>query len=199
MLRPMSDLTAPGSPAAPEPIATDSDVTPVGSEGMAEPAGSGGTAEPAGSGGTPEPVPADVDAVEPDPERNGEFVEHPAKVMRIGSMIKQLLDEVRSAPLDEKSRVRLKEIYETSISELAAGLSPDLSEELATFTTPFSDDAPSEAELRIAQAQLVGWLEGLFHGIQATLFAQQVAEKQVEEMRRRSLPAPAQDRSGTYL
>ncbi|CAA9210728.1 MAG: hypothetical protein AVDCRST_MAG76-100 [uncultured Acidimicrobiales bacterium] len=136
---------------------------------------------------------------DPGHERGGEFVEHPAKVMRIGSMVKQLLDEVRSAPLDDKSRARLKEIYETSISELSEGLSPDLSEELATLTTPFADGAPSDAELRIAQAQLVGWLEGLFHGIQATLFAQQAAEKQMQEMRRRSLPAPAEDRSGTYL
>ena len=134
-----------------------------------------------------------------EPERSGEFVEHPAKVMRIGSMVKQLLEEVRSAPLDEKSRARLKEIYETSIRELSEGLSPDLSEELATLTTPFTDGAPSDAELRVAQAQLVGWLEGLFHGIQATLFAQQVAEKQLAEMRQRSLPAPAEDRSGTYL
>ena len=133
------------------------------------------------------------------PDRGGEFVEHPAKVMRIGSMVKQLLDEVRSAPLDEKSRTRLKEIYETSITELSEGLSPDLSDELDTLTTPFADGAPSDSELRIAQAQLVGWLEGLFHGIQATLFAQQAAEKQMQEMRRRSLPAPAEDRSGTYL
>jgi len=133
------------------------------------------------------------------PERSGEFVEHPAKVMRIGSMVKQLLDEVRSAPLDDKSRARLKEIYETSIRELSDGLSPDLSDELATLTTPFGDGAPSDSELRVAQAQLVGWLEGLFHGIQATLFAQQVAEKQLQELRQRSLPAPAEDRSGTYL
>jgi hypothetical protein len=149
--------------------------------------------EPA-NGGRAAEVPAEAE-----PERDGEFVEHPAKVMRIGSMIKQLLDEVRSAPLDEKSRARLKEIYETSIAELSEGLSPDLSEELATLTTPFEDAAPSESELRIAQAQLVGWLEGLFHGIQATLFAQQAAQKQMEELRRRSIPAPAQDRSGTYL
>jgi hypothetical protein len=146
-----------------------------------------------------EPAPTAPVPVEPEDERDGEFVEHPAKVMRIGSMIKQLLDEVRAAPLDEKSRARLKEIHETSVRELAEGLSPDLSEELATLTTPFEDAAPSEAELRIAQAQLVGWLEGLFHGIQATLFAQQAAQKQLEEMRRRSIPAPVQDRSGTYL
>ena len=146
-----------------------------------------------------EPAPPPVPQEEPEGERAGEFVEHPAKVMRIGSMVKQLLEEVRSAPLDEKSRTRLKEIYETSIRELSEGLSPDLSDELDTLTTPFTDGAPSDAELRVAQAQLVGWLEGLFHGIQATLFAQQAAEKQMAEMRRRSLPAPAEDRSGTYL
>ncbi len=146
-----------------------------------------------------EPAGPPVPQEEVEPDRSGEFVEHPAKVMRIGSMVKQLLEEVRSAPLDEKSRARLKEIYETSIRELSEGLSPDLSDELATLTTPFTDGAPSDAELRVAQAQLVGWLEGLFHGIQATLFAQQAAEKQLQEMRRRSLPAPAEDRSGTYL
>ena len=140
------------------------------------------------------PVPPDEG-----PGRSGEFVEHPAKVMRIGSMVKQLLDEVRSAPLDEKSRSRMKEIYERSIRELSEGLSPDLAEELVDLTTPFTDGPPSDAELRVAQAQLVGWLEGLFHGIQATLFAQQAAEKQLQEMRRRSLPAPAEDRSGNYL
>jgi Protein of unknown function (DUF2587) len=120
-----------------------------------------------------------------------ESVEQPAKVMRIGSMIKQLLDEVRQAPLDEASRARLREIYDTSVQELADGLSPDLRDELARMTSPFSPDVvPSEGELRVAQAQLVGWLEGLFHGIQATLFAQQMAARgQLEELRRRSLPA----------
>jgi hypothetical protein len=140
------------------------------------------------------------EATEDDEAQSGEFVEQPAKVMRIGAMIKQLLDEVRSAPLDEASRSRLREIYETSVRELATGLSPDLREELAKLTTPFTSDSPSESELRIAQAQLVGWLEGLFHGIQATLFAQSMAAKQqLEEMRQRSLPAAAADRSGTYL
>src|SRR4051812_14411549 len=121
-----------------------------------------------------------------------ESVEQPAKVMRIGSMIRQLLDEVRQAPLDDKSRVRLREIYETSVRELAEGLSPDLQEELAKLALPFSDEAPSESELRIAQASLVGWLEGLFHGIQATLFAQQVAARQqLEQMQQRGLPPGA--------
>ena len=138
----------------------------------------------------------------------GETVEQPAKVMRIGSMIKQLLEEVRQAPLDEASRSRLREIYETSVRELAEGLSVDLREELDRLAIPFEDDTPpSEAELRVAQAQLVGWLEGLFHGIQATLFAQQVAaQAQLEQMRRqqRGLPpgtpgaAGPEDRPG-YL
>ena len=134
-----------------------------------------------------------------------ESVDQPAKVMRIGSMIRQLLEEVRQAPLDEKSRTRLREIYETSVHELAEGLSPDLQEELARLALPFSDDAPSESELRIAQASLVGWLEGLFHGIQATLFAQQMAARQqLEQMQQRGLPpgvagARPEDRTGTYL
>ncbi len=132
-----------------------------------------------------------------------EAVEQPAKVMRIGSMIKQLLEEVRQAPLDEASRSRLREIYDTSVRELADGLSPDLRDELGRMASPFGpDEVPSEGQLRVAQAQLVGWLEGLFHGIQATLFAQQVAARaQLEHMRQRSLPAGADERPapGTYL
>src|SRR3954469_19864010 len=135
-----------------------------------------------------------------------EAVEQPAKVMRIGSMIKQLLDEVRQAPLDEASRTRLREIYETSVRELAEGLSPDLRDELEKLALPFEGDAPpSESELRVAQAQLVGGLEGLFHGIQATLFAQQMAARaQLDQMRQRGLPpgSPEEDpqaRPGTYL
>jgi hypothetical protein len=117
-------------------------------------------------------------------ERQTESVNEPAKVLRIGSMVKTLLDEVRSAPLDEKSRVRLREIYE-----------------LERMAPPFGNEAPSDAELRIAQAQLVGWLEGLFHGIQATLMSQQmVARAQLEEMRQRGLPAAGESgRPGTYL
>ena len=135
-------------------------------------------------------------------EDQGETVEQPAKVMRIGSMIKQLLEEVRAAPLDPASRSRLKEIYETSVKELAEGLSPDLRDELAKLAIPFEPDSdPSDAELRIAQAQLVGWLEGLFHGIQATLYAQQMAARaQLDQMRQqRSLPRGEGDRPGTYL
>ncbi|MDQ1437560.1 MAG: hypothetical protein QOK43_1189 [Acidimicrobiaceae bacterium] len=128
-------------------------------------------------------------------EAQRETVEQPAKVMRIGSMIKQLLDEVRQAPLDEASRTRLREIYETSVQELARVLSPDLRDELDRLAMPFEEGAPpSEAELRVAHAQLVGWLEGLFHGIQATLFAQQMAARaQLDEMRQRALPAGGQD------
>ncbi len=119
-----------------------------------------------------------------------ELVEQPAKVMRIGSMIRQLLEEVKAAPLDEASRQRLKEIHAASIKELETGLAPELVEELDRLTLPFTEDGtPSEGELRIAQAQLVGWLEGLFQGIQAAMAMQQVqARAQMEEMRRRGLP-----------
>ncbi|MFE9422485.1 bacterial proteasome activator family protein [Kitasatospora sp. NPDC006697] len=142
-----------------------------------------------------------------------EMVEQPAKVMRIGSMIKQLLEEVRAAPLDEASRARLKDIHASSIKELEKGLAPELVEELERLSLPFTEDSiPTEAELRIAQAQLVGWLEGLFHGIQTALFAQQMAARaQLEQMRRALppgvLPDPEGDepgegrgiRSGPYL
>lgn len=146
--------------------------------------------------------------VDEDAEAPHGAVTEPAKVMRIGSMVKQLLEEVRAAPLDEASRERLAEVYERSVTELAEALSPDLQDELRMLALPFDDDAvPSDAELRIAQAQLVGWLEGLFHGIQATLFAQQLAARQqLEQMRQ--LPPGAQggpgmppqgERPGTYL
>lgn len=119
------------------------------------------------------------------------LVEQPAKVMRIGTMIKQLLDEVRAAPLDDASRQRLAEIHRTSIAELSAGLAPELREELGRLALPFSDDVvPSDAELRIAQAQLVGWLEGVFHGIQTALFAQQMSVRaELEQMRHGGLAA----------
>jgi hypothetical protein len=145
-------------------------------------------------------------------ERNpAEMVEQPAKVMRIGSMVKQLLEEVRAAPLDDGARTRLREIYESSIKELGEGLAPELREELDRVTLPFSEDAvPSDAELRIAQAQLVGWLEGLFHGIQTALFAQQMAARvQLQQMRHPALPpgvpieapqnASGVTRTGQYL
>src|SRR3954449_8526428 len=122
-------------------------------------------------------------------ERNiTELVEQPAKVMRIGGMIRQLLEEVKSAPLDEASRSRLANVYASSIRELESGLAPELVEELERLSLPFSSDTPSEAELRIAQAQLVGWLEGLFHGIQTAIYAQQVAARAQLEQMRRALP-----------
>jgi len=138
-------------------------------------------------GGDPRAM-ADEDA---DGKSLTDLVEQPAKVMRIGTMIKQLLEEVRAAPLDDASRNRLREIHRTSIRELEDGLAPELREELERLTLPFTDDVvPSDAELRIAQAQLVGWLEGLFHGIQAALVAQQMAARlQLEQMRGGGRPA----------
>ena len=138
--------------------------------------------------------PADA-AAEPAEEERREAVEEPAKVMRIGSMIKQLLEEVRNTELDAPARDRLRDIYRTSIQELGTALSPDLRDELERVTIPFGEGDASAAELRIAQAQLVGWLEGLFHGIQATLFAQQMAARnQLEDMRRQL--GPGADGSG---
>lgn len=136
-----------------------------------------------------------------DADTESDFISQPAKVMRIGAMVKNLLDEARSAPLDEAGRARLREIYEISITELSSALSPDLGTELGRMVLPFSADIPTESELRIAQAQLVGWLEGLFHGIQASLFAQQAAAAaQLEKMRDRSLnPGTGEPRAGTYL
>jgi Protein of unknown function (DUF2587) len=175
------------------------------------------------SGAPPEPEVVTPDAVEPahtdardeaaKSDSPTESVTEPAKVMRIGSMVKQLLEEVRAANLDEASRERLAEVYERSIVELSEALSPDLQEELRTLSLPFDhDEVPSEAELRVAKAQLVGWLEGLFHGIQATLMAQQfAAQQQVQQMRQlpgqahpgpgETMPtgAPQSPQTGTYL
>ena len=149
----------------------------------------------AGTGGPP-------DGPRDDDEAHEESVTEPAKVMRIGSMVKQLLEEVRTTSLDEASRERLAEVYERSVTELSSALSPDLQEELRGLALPFDhDEVPSEAELRVAKAQLVGWLEGLFHGIQASLMAQQfAARQQLQQMR--ELPGQQPDtpnRPGTYL
>jgi hypothetical protein len=135
-------------------------------------------------------VPRSADGNGDEEQGVGSMVEQPAKVMRIGTMIKQLLEEVRAAPLDEASRARLKEIHENSIKELEDGLAPELVEELDRISLPFSDEAtPSDAELRIAQAQLVGWLEGLFHGIQTAIAAQHAArEHAAAQMQLRQLP-----------
>jgi hypothetical protein len=164
----------------PEGTVPDPDQDPrvvvLGPDGMAISGGSGSKA------GTEE---EDSDDVE---RHITDLVEQPAKVMRIGSMIRQLLDEVKSAPLDEASRARLADIHQSSIKELEAGLAPELVEELERLSLPFSSDTPSEAELRIAQAQLVGWLEGLFHGIQTAIYAQQMAARAQLEQMRRALP-----------
>ena len=173
----MSDEVSPNDAGRPQ-------VVVVGPDGMAV----GGVQDEPGEGPAERPV--------------TEMVEQPAKVMRIGSMIRQLLEEVKSAPLDEKSRARLKEIHQNSIKELEDGLAPELVDELDRLSLPFADEStPSEAELRVAQAQLVGWLEGLFHGIQTTLFAQQMAARaQLEQMRRALppglMPAPEQEPQG---
>src|ERR1700729_2023792 len=182
----MSDEMSPQEPGRPQ-------VVVVGPDGIAV----GGGSDDAADGNSSErPI--------------TEMVEQPAKVMRIGSMIRQLLEEVKSAPLDEQSRARLKAIHQNSIKELEDGLAPELVDELERLSLPFADDVtPSEAELRVAQAQLVGWLEGLFHGIQTTLFAQQMAARaQLEQMRRAlppgAIPAEPQDAqplrgTGPYL
>lgn len=153
---------------------------------------------------------ASVEAEPVGDEASVETVSEPAKVMRIGSMVKQLLEEVRGASLDEPSRERLAEIYERSIVELTEAFSPDLQDELRNLALPFREgEVPTESELRIAKAQLVGWLEGLFHGIQATLFAQQLAARQQLEQIRQLPPGAggpqamgaqqASERPGTYL
>jgi hypothetical protein len=176
-------MTAPGPDSQQQIVVVGPDGRPVGAMPM------------------PMPMP-DQQGDEPDESMTvSSMVEEPAKVMRIGTMIKQLLEEVRAAPLDEASRNRLRDIHERSIHELEEGLSPDLREELERITLPFSEgETPSDAELRIAQAQLVGWLEGVFHGIQTALFAQQMAARaQLEEMRRRALPGGPQMPQGPDL
>jgi hypothetical protein len=184
-------------------VTTDEDV--AAGETAAGEAGTGGPGtDVAGDDSgviAPDEVLASGAREEPGEERKTESVNEPARVLRIGSMVKTLLDEVRSAPLDEKSRVRLREIYEQSIHELSEGLSPDLVAELDRMALPFDSDAPSDSELRIAQAQLVGWLEGLFQGIQASLMSQQMAARaQLEEMRQRGLPSAGETgRTGAYL
>ncbi len=161
--------------------------------------------------GAPQQMLAGSDSDEGDDKSVTDLVQQPAKVMRIGTMIKQLLEEVKAAPLDDASRNRLREIHKTSVRELEDGLAPELRDELERLALPFSDDTvPSDAELRIAQAQLVGWLEGLFHGIQTALFAQQMAARQqLEQMRQGALPpgvtgpgprgGPQQPGTGQYL
>jgi hypothetical protein len=151
---------------------------------------------------TPEVVEADglmpsLGAVGAPADGESEQVTRPTKLIRIASMVRQMLEEVRRAPLDDAGRRRMREIHEKSVQELETVLSPELQQELEQVVLPFSSDAPSESELRLAQAQLVGWLEGLFHGIQATLFTQQaMAQGQLEEMRRRAIEGGAPDGAG---
>jgi len=134
----------------------------------------------------PTPGAENVDGAQEQDGASGEHVTSPTKLIRIATMVRTMLDEVRRAPLDDAGRRRLREIHEKSIAELEGVLSPDLQKELEEVVLPFSNGDPTDSELRLAQAQLVGWLEGLFHGIQATLFTQQtVAQSQMEEMRRR--------------
>ncbi|HYX79516.1 MAG TPA: proteasome activator [Actinomycetota bacterium] len=139
-----------------------------------------------------------VQEAQPTPADAQESITHPAKLLRIASMVRELLEETRAATLDEPGRVRLRQIYERSLGELTDVLSDDLKDELASLAPPMSG-VPSDAEIRVAQAQLVGWLEGLFHGIQAAMFAQQAAARaQFEELRRRGLPGgrPPQEDPG---
>jgi hypothetical protein len=153
-------------------------------------------------------VPVDAPGAPANADGAQETITEPAKLLRIASMVRELLEETRQAPLDEDGRRRLADVYQRSVEELRESISGDLREELAALAPPV-DEVPSESEIRIAQAQLVGWLEGLFHGIQAAMFAQQAAARaQFEELRRRGLPggqtepAPPGDgpaRSGQYL
>ena len=173
----MTEQNSPADPTShPAAAGDDARVLVIGPDGQPVSSSSGRTP------GT------DADDADDDQQPLTELVEQPAKVMRIGSMIRQLLDEVKSAPLDEASRARLADIHRASIKELEAGLAPELIEELERLSLPFHSDTPSEAELRIAQAQLVGWLEGLFHGIQTAIYAQQIAARTQLEQMRRALP-----------
>ena len=152
---------------------------------------------------TDEPTKPEVVDAPSEDEPDQSSISQPTKLIRIASMTRATLDEVRQAPLDEAGRSRLLEIYRRSIDELKEALSPDLREELDEIFLPLTSEVPSESELRIAQAQLVGWLEGLFHGIQASLWSQQVAaQAQLAEVRqRKALELPHEDKSypGVYL
>lgn len=190
----MSEQPNPPAPMPAQPVAAGERPSPP--EGGRSVIVVGPDGQPIGA--MPIEMPAEAGKGGSDGQSLADQVEQPAKVMRVGTMIKQLLEEVRTAPLDEASRARLREIHARSITELEDGLAPELRDELERLSLPFTEDTtPSDAELRIAQAQLVGWLEGLFHGIQTTLFAQQMAARvQLEEMRRRALPGGSGERPG---
>jgi len=211
----MSDLhhTESAAPGSADPGSTDPGSTVTGSTVTGSTVTASSPDAPARTPPDPEPEVVEPDEVDGTgrPEQDGEAITEPAKVMRIGSMIKLLLEEVRATTLDESSRERLAEVYERSVAELSTALSPDLQEELLTLNLPFEDEeVPSESELRVAKAQLLGWLEGLFHGIQASLMAQQLAARQqLEGMRQLPDGTPVvpgggresagADRPGTYL
>jgi transposase len=152
---------------------------------------------------TDDPTRPEVISANPQDEPDQSTISQPTKLIRIASMTRATLDEVRQAPLDEAGRSRLLEIYRRSIDELKEALSPDLREELDEIFLPLTSEVPSQSELRIAQAQLVGWLEGLFHGIQASLWSQQAAaQAQLAEVRqRKALEGPSDEKSypGVYL
>ncbi|MFF5793208.1 proteasome activator [Paeniglutamicibacter sp. NPDC012692] len=159
---------------------------------------------PMGRGPVDGPAPGARPVPAPEPEHDGQQimgVGEPAKLMRIGGMIKQLLDEVRSAPLDEQARARMADIHERSVHELETGLSPELAAELHRIRLPFGEgETPTTAELRVAQAQLVGWLEGVFHGLQAAMAAQQLANQQLaQRMALRQLPPGTQVAPGIII
>jgi proteasome activator-like protein len=146
---------------------------------------------PGPPGGLPVDPPQQAQVGSSEEARQGDSIEQPAKLLRIASMIREMLEEVRQARLDEGGRRRFRSVYERSVEELKDVLPENLERELDALSVPFSE-VPSESELRLAQAQLVGWLEGLFHGIQAALWAQQaMARAQFEEVRRRGLPSHA--------
>lgn len=169
--------------------------TPLESAPSDDPAQSAETAAPA------DPVRPEVVESETSSEDDGTFVSEPARLIRIASMTRAMLDEVRQAKLDEPGRDRLMQIYSSSMSQLRDSLSEDLTAELDEMFVPLDGADVTESELRIVQAQLVGWLEGLFHGIQASIFSQQAAAAaQVEEMRRRlAIEAGTDSGRGQYL
>jgi hypothetical protein len=150
----------------------------------------------------PELVDAQVEEIdaEVDDDRDGEAITQPSKLIRIASVVRSLLEEVRRADLDDAGRRLLRDAHERSLTMLETVLSDDLRKELSGIILPLESEVPTESELRIAQAQLVGWLEGLFHGIQATMATQQMmAQQQLEQVRRQALgsgPAGPQARPG---
>ena len=155
------------------------------------------TPQPSAGDSHPEVLPPQVPT--------GPTIEQPAKLIRIAAMIREMLEDVRQSKPDEAGRQRVRVIYDRAVAGLKEGVSKELQDELDTLTIPL-DKNSSESEIRLAQAQLVGWLEGLFQGIQAALWSQHMqARAEIEEMRRRRglPPGPAdgmpQRDPGQYL